>query len=70
MTTSLRGHANLWVGTPLVLCHYTDKSCDHKHCNGGDTSLICHVTLMNICLKDYANLWVEACQGELPSCHV
>ena len=20
-----------------MLCHYVDKSCDHKHCNGGDT---------------------------------
>ena len=29
----------------LVLCHYTDKSCNHKHCNGGDIMcLICHVT--------------------------
>ena len=29
----------------LVLCNYTDKSCNHKHCNGGDIIfLICHVT--------------------------
>ena len=20
----------------FVLCQYTDKSCDHKHCDGGD----------------------------------
>ena len=25
--------------------HYADKSCDHKHCDGGDILfLICHVT--------------------------
>ena len=29
-----------------------------------------HVTLVNICLKDYVNLWVEARQSESPSCHV
>ena len=53
-----------------MLCHYADKSCDHKRCDGGDMSLICHVTLMNICLKDYVNLWVEVRQGESPSCNV
>ena len=26
-----------------MLCHYADKSCDHKYCDGGDI-LICHVT--------------------------
>ena len=26
------------------LCHYADKSCDHKHYDGGDIIfLICHV---------------------------
>ena len=54
----------------LVLCHYADKSCDQKHCDGGDMFLICYMTLMNTCLKDYVNLWVEARQGESPSCHV
>ena len=53
-----------------MLCHYTDKSCDHKHCDGGDMSLICHVTLVNTYLKDYVNLWVEARQDQSPSCHV
>ena len=43
MTTSLRGHANLWVGA-LGVSHYADKSCDHKHCDEGDMFLICHVT--------------------------
>ena len=29
----------------FVLCHSADKSCDHKHCNGGDKMfLIYHVT--------------------------
>ena len=29
----------------FVLCHYADKSCDHKYCDGGDIMfLICHVT--------------------------
>ena len=27
-----------------MLCHYADKSCDHKYCDGGDIFLICHVT--------------------------
>ena len=27
-----------------MLCDYADKSCDHKHCDGGDMFLICHVT--------------------------
>ena len=27
-----------------MLCHHPDKSCDHKHCDSGDMSLICHVT--------------------------
>ena len=28
-----------------MLCHYADKSCDHKHCNDGDMMfLICHMT--------------------------
>ena len=26
-----------------MLCHYADKSCGHKHCDGGDMFLICHV---------------------------
>ena len=29
----------------IVVCHYPDKSCNHKHCDSGDiTFLICHVT--------------------------
>ena len=29
----------------LVLCHYADKSFDHKHCDGGDIIiLLCRVT--------------------------
>ena len=44
MTTSLRGHKNLWVGAPCV-SHHADKSCDHKHCVVGDAMfLICHLT--------------------------
>ena len=28
-----------------MLCQYPDKSCDHKHCDGGNIMfLICHVT--------------------------
>ena len=27
-----------------VLCHYGDKSCDHKYCSGEDMFLVCHVT--------------------------
>ena len=27
-----------------MLCHYADKFRDHKHCDGGDMFLICHVT--------------------------
>ena len=28
-----------------MFCHYTDKSCEHKDCDGGDIMiLICHVT--------------------------
>ena len=28
-----------------MLFHYADKSCEHKHCDGGDKMfLICHVT--------------------------
>ena len=30
--TSLR----IYEWEPLVLCHYADKSCDHKHCDGRD----------------------------------
>ena len=44
MTTLLRGHVNLWVGD-LALCHHSDKSCDHKHCDSEDLMFpICHVT--------------------------
>ena len=51
-----------------MLCHYLDKSCDHKHCDSGAIMfLICHATT---CLKGYANLWVEARHGESPSCYV
>ena len=29
----------------LLLYHYTDKPCDHRHCDGGDIMfLICHVS--------------------------
>ena len=24
-----------------MLCQYADKSCDHKHCDGGNMFLIC-----------------------------
>ena len=44
MTNSLRGHASIYGCELLVLRHYADKSCDHKHCDGGDMFLICHVT--------------------------
>ena len=27
-----------------MLCHYADKSCNHKHCDGRDMFLFCHVT--------------------------
>ena len=54
-----------------MLCHYADKSCDHKHFVGRDMFLICHVsTLVSTRLKDYVNLWVEARQGESASYHV
>ena len=46
------------------------KSCEHKHCDSEDMSLTCHMALVNTCLKDYVNLWVEARQGESPSSHV
>ena len=29
---------------PLVFCHYDDKFCGHKHCDGGDMFSACHVT--------------------------
>ena len=47
----------------LVLCHYTDKSCDHQHCHGGDIMfLICHLIFVNLC--------VEAHYRESSPCHV
>ena len=35
----------------LVLFHYADKSCDHKHRDGGDVFLICHVTSRDYMFK-------------------
>ena len=43
----------------FVLCHYADKSCDHKHYDGGDMFLICHVISREHSLKGYVNLWME-----------
>ena len=29
----------------FAVCHHPDKSCDHKHCDSGNSIfLICHVT--------------------------
>ena len=67
MTTSLR----VYEWKFLVFFQYRDKSCDHKHCDGGDiVFLICHGPLVSICLKGYLNLWVEAHHDESPPCHV
>ena len=56
----------------LVLCHYTDTSCDHKNCDGGDIcSSFVTLPLVNPCLKGYVNLWLEARHGKSPpSCYV
>ena len=35
----------------LVLCHDADKPCDHRHCDGGDMFLICHVTSLEQMFK-------------------
>ena len=34
-----------------MLFHYADKSCDHKHRDGGDVFLICHVTSRDYMFK-------------------
>ena len=37
-----------------MLCHYAAKSCDHKHCDGGDIMfLICHVTYRKQTLQNH-----------------
>ena len=54
-----------------MLCHYTNKSCDHKYCDGGDVIfLICQVTFVNTYLMGCLNLWVEARRSQSPSQHV
>ena len=35
-----------------MVCHYADKCCDHKFCDGGDIMfLICHVSFRELILK-------------------
>ena len=54
----------------LVLCHYTDKSCDHNHRDGEDIGFsFVTLPLLNPCLKGYVNLWVEARHGKSPYRH-
>ena len=43
-----------------MLCHYPDKSCDHKYFDGGNMLLICHVTPRELLFKSLCVLWVEA----------
>ena len=44
MTTSLRGHENIWVIAPQI-CHQLDISCGKRRYDSGDiVFLICHVT--------------------------
>ena len=46
----------------LVLCHYNDKSCDHKRCDGENIMFLnCPRSLVvKACLKYYENLRVKA----------
>ena len=55
----------------LAVCHHTDKSCDHNHCNSGDIMfLICHVTSREHMFKGLYEFMGEAPRGESPPCHV
>ena len=70
MTTSLRGHANIWVGAPHCMSP-PGQFCEHRHCDSGNiVVLIYHVTSGEQCLKGFANLCVEAPHRESPHSHV
>ena len=32
-----------------MLCHYSNKSCDHKHCDAGDIMLLLEHMLKELC---------------------
>ena len=40
----------------LVLCNYADNFCAHKHCDGWNMFLICHVTSRKYMLKGLCEL--------------
>ena len=45
----------------LVLFHYADKSCDHKHRDGDDIKfLICHVTSRDYMFKGLCEFMGES----------
>ena len=41
----------IYGGKLFVLCHYADKSRDHKHFDGGGMFLICHMTSPELMFK-------------------
>ena len=54
----------------LVLCHYSDKSCERRHCEVEIRSKFVTWSRVSLCWKSYMNLWVEARHGESLSCHI
>ena len=54
----------------LVLCHYADKPCDHRHCDGGDMFLICHIISLEHMFKWLCEFLGGTRHGQSPSCHV
>ena len=62
MTTLLKEHLNLWC------CHYADKSCNHKHCDGDDIFFDLSIDLSWTHVKRIA--WIDGCDPVTVSQHL
>ena len=53
-----------------MVSHLSDKSCDHKHCDGGDIIfLMCHVTSRELMFKGIYGFISETPPSDSPPCH-
>ena len=56
------------MGGSSLCCHYADKSCNHKHCDGGDIFFYLSIDLSWTHVKRIA--WIDGCDPVTVSQHL